>query len=86
VAQDYVAGTHPADTNDVFRATITIGEGGVPTIGWTPAECPYGPRRYTLLGAPSLDAPAAWAATDATSPAADFYATNRFFRVSVELP
>ena len=85
VAEDYVAGTDPADTNDVFRATITIGADGVPTIGWTPAECAYGPRRYTLLGAPSLDAPAAWAATDASAPAPRFCETNRFFRVAVEL-
>ena len=37
-----------------------------------------------LKGAPALEGP--WAETDATAPAADFTATNRFFKVEVEMP
>ena len=37
-----------------------------------------------LKGAPEREGP--WAKTDATAPAADFTATNRFFKVEVEMP
>jgi hypothetical protein len=84
VAQDYVAGTDPADTNDIFRATISVAADGLPTIGWTPAECPYGQRRYTLWGTPSLGE--AWSSVDAEVNDPDFRLTNRFFRVEVSLP
>ena len=81
--EDFVAGTSPTNVNEKFTADITIGADGVPSVSWHPEKA-YGQRRYTLKGAPALEGP--WAETDATAPAADFTATNRFFKVEVELP
>ena len=81
--EDFVAGTSPTNVNEKFTADITIGADGVPSVSWHPEQS-YGQRRYTLKGAPALEGP--WAETDATAPAADFTATNRFFKVEVELP
>ena len=81
--EDFVAGTSPTNVNEKFTADITIGTDGVPSVSWHPEQS-YGQRRYTLKGAPALEGP--WAETDATAPAADFTATNRFFKVEVELP
>ena len=81
---DWVAGTDPADKDDVFTAEITMDENGVPVIGWKPESCPYGARSYLLWGASDLNGP--WTSTDAARPADGFREKNSFFRVEVDVP
>jgi hypothetical protein len=84
VLYDYVAGTDPTDTNDVFKAEVTIGADGIPSVTWTPNRPELRTARvYKLKGATSLSGP--WAETDATNPSAEFRQTNNFFKVTVEL-
>ena len=80
---DWVAGTDPADKDDVFSAEIAMDANGLPVITWKPEACPYGPRSYLLWGAPDLKGP--WTSTDATAPAAGFREANSFFRVEVDV-
>ena len=83
---DYLAGTSPADPEDFLRVHIAMDADGGAVVSWTP-DTPglRASRAYTLWGAPVLDTPG-WARTDAQRPAADFCATNRFFRISVRVP
>ncbi len=76
--QEFVQGTVPTNANDHFQASISI-DGGI-GISFTPC---LPNRRYTLYGATSLTGP--WARTDNFEDS-DFISTNRFFKVSVELP
>ena len=69
---DFVAGTEPSDTNDVFRAKIEIDSAGNPVV--SPMPGPIAGRVYTIEGKAQLDGK--W------HPKTD---GDRFFRVRVEL-
>ena len=81
--QDYVAGTAPADVDDLFTANITMTNNTV-YISWKPDNQTLRTTRvYKLKGASSLEGP--WAETNAVNPPAEFRQTNSFFKVTVEL-
>ena len=81
--QDYVAGTSPTNVDELFTADITMTNDTV-YISWRPDnQTLRTTREYKLKGSADLAGP--WAETDATAPAADFTATNRFFKVEVEM-
>ena len=81
--QDYVAGTAPADVDDLFTADITM-TNDTAYISWRPDnQTLRATRVYKLKGAGSLAGP--WAETDAVNPPVEFRQTNSFFKVSVEL-
>ncbi len=82
---DYVTGTRPEETDELFRADIVMDDAGKPQISWHPdTPALRATRAYTLWGAQKLSGP--WASTDAQNPVADFCETNRFFKVGVALP
>ena len=82
--QDYVAGTAPADVDDLFTADIAM-TNGTAYISWRPDnQTLRAARVYKLKGAADLAGP--WAETDATNPPVEFRQTNSFFKVTVELP
>ena len=91
--EEYVADTDPADSNDVFTASIEMA-GGVPRVVWSPDRSDKGGavvRGYTLRGANDVTTPAAsWeslkvdGADDVRSEA--FRKSHRFFKVEVSLP
>lgn len=91
--EEYVADTDPADSNDVFTASIEM-TGGVPRVVWRPDRSDRGGavvRGYALRGANDVTIPAAnWeslkvdGADDANS--LDFRKSHRFFKVEVSLP
>ena len=81
--QDYVAGTAPADVDDLFTADITM-TNDTAYISWSPDnQALRATRVYKLKGATSLEGP--WAETNAVNPPAEFRQTNSFFKVTVEL-
>ena len=81
--QDYVAGTSPADVDDLFTASITM-TNDTAYISWRPDnQTLRAARVYKLKGATSLTGP--WAEADAVNPPAEFRQTNSFFKVTVEL-
>jgi len=92
--EDFVADTDPADTNDVFTASIEIGADGLPKVIWNPDRSDKGGtvvRSYTLRGANDLATdPKNWdsiqvnGAEDAAS--AEFRRNHRFFTVEVSMP
>ena len=55
VLQDYIAGTNPLDSSDVFTATITM-ENGVPAVSWKPqlSKEEARLRNYMIYGKKSL--------------------------------
>lgn len=79
VWESFVADLNPTNADETFRAEIAVTNGVVQV---TPS--PNSPnRRYTLHGKPTLAG--GWAI--ASSPDdAEFMSTNRFFKVSVEMP
>ena len=82
--QDYVAGTAPADVDDLFTANITM-TNDTAYISWRPDRPDLRATRvYKLKGATSLTGP--WAETNAVNPPAEFRQTHQFFKVTVELP
>lgn len=86
LAEDYVAGTDPADAEDVFTATIEIGPDGAVSVSWKPRTPELdATRAYRLRGRADLDA-GPWAETDARNPDPAFLDQNRFYRVDVSLP
>ena len=78
VWQDYVAGTDPTDTKDVFKAFISF-TNGMPCINWTPDLNANGAtvRTYTIEGRESLSHGTWEHPTNST---------HRFFRVKVDVP
>ena len=80
VWQDYVAGTDPTDSNDVFRASVTMKE-GKPLISWSPELKPEEAalRKYTVWGKAKLS-DAKWSEVPEGSEG-DY----NFFKVSVEM-
>ena len=78
--ESYIWDLDPSDSNQTARAEIAI-ENGVPQVHIVPTSAR---RSYSLLGKASLDA-GEWARSDNLSDAA-FIETNRFFKVSVEVP
>ena len=77
VADDYIMGTNPTKSNDVFTASLAISN-GVPYITWSPDLNTNGiVRTYTVLGKTNLTDTADWAPTNSA---------HRFFKVKVELP
>lgn len=76
--QEFVQGTDPNDSNDVFRVFLTTTNG--PTISWSPDL--GSARRYTLYGTDVLTN-RTWSEAAAFDDA-DFLATNRFFKVGVD--
>ena len=52
VWQEYVAGTNPRDSNDVFKVTKFYMSNGVPVVEYWPSNVPG--RTYTLRGTDSL--------------------------------
>ena len=77
VWQDYMMGTDPTDTNDLFYAQISISN-DMPFVTWSPNLNTNGEIRvYTVFGKTNL--------TDATwqSP---INSAHRFFKVKVEMP
>ena len=82
---DYIAGTQPADVEDLLRADITVDADGTKRICWSP-DTPTlrASRVYTLLGASDVKGP--WAETAAENPAESFCETNQFFKINVSLP
>ena len=77
VADDYIMGTDPAKSNDVFTARLTFSN-DVPHITWSPNLNTNGiVRTYTVLGKTNLTDTVDWAPTNAH---------HRFFKVLVELP
>ena len=85
--QEFVAGTEPADSNDVFTASIEMVD-GVPKVTWSPDWKADGVRTYTLLGA--TDAlQEVWDSIEVDSTDSNtrqFREDHRFFRVEVKLP
>ena len=78
-----MAGTAPADVDDLFTADITM-TNDTAYISWSPDRPELRAARvYKLKGAASLTGP--WAETDALNPPAAFRQTNQFFKVTVEL-
>ena len=80
VLQDYVAGTDPMNAVSVFTAGIEIRD-GILQVTWSPNLNTNGiERNYTVRGKTNL--------TDAARPAIAPYqnVTDRFFKVSVEMP
>ena len=78
VWQDYVAGTDPMNTEDIFRAMIEIVD-GVPHISWEPSLNRDGVERiYRILGKDDLADP-----DEEWSPVRP---GHRFFKVTVEMP
>ena len=78
-----MAGTAPADVDDLFTADIAM-TNGTAYVSWSPDNAALRATRvYTLKGAPSPAGP--WAETNAVNPPAEFRQTNNFFKVSVEL-
>ena len=73
VWHDYVAGTDPKNTTNVFTATISV-LNGLPVIRWSPDLS--GRRRYEIKGASSP-------VDEFVSPT---NSTHRFFKVDVSLP
>ena len=81
VWQDYVMGTDPTDTNDVFKATITI-DGDDVNVSWSP-ELPAAEaakRVYTVYGKAELS-DAEWIPI----PDGADKSAYRFFKVGVEM-
>ena len=75
----YVAGLNPTNATDVFRAVISIGEGGEPVVGWEPDLNEGGTKHervYTVEGKENLT-DKSWAPTNSAS---------RFFRAKVSMP
>jgi len=80
VRDDYAAGTNPLDSDDLFRANITI-VNGVPKVSWTPVLEPAEAvlRNYQIHGRKSLSA-GSW------QPVAEGHESEyQFFKVSVEV-
>jgi len=76
VWQDYVAGTDPTDTNDVFRAFVGV-TNGVPYVWWMPNLNGRSVARiYTVSGRTALDV-GDWQMAQTR---------HRFFKVSVAMP
>jgi hypothetical protein len=75
---DYVAGTNPNDTNDIFRITNISVTNGTVFLTWRPdLSSDALAREYKVLGKASLSDPdESWAPTNSAS---------RFFRVDVHL-
>jgi hypothetical protein len=75
---DYVAGTNPNDTNDIFRITSISVTNGTVFLTWHPdLSSDALAREYKVLGKASLSDPdESWAPTNSAS---------RFFRVDVHL-
>ena len=92
--EDFVADTDPADSNDVFRASISIGADGLPKVSWEPDRSEKdGPvvRSYTLRGANDLATdPRNWDSIKvegADDPASEtFRRSHNFFTVEVTMP
>ena len=79
VWQDYVADTDPTNVDDVFKATITITDGGT-SVGYAPElpEVEKAKRKYTTYGKVRLQ--------DEEWHVADGDASNySFFKVAVEM-
>lgn len=77
VADDYVMGTDPTNSTDVFTAAIKI-VAGEPRIVWSPNLNTNGiVRSYIVLGKTNLTDKADWAPTNSA---------HHFFKVSVEMP
>ncbi len=78
VRDEFVAGTDPADADDIFAALITIGADGEAVVSWKPDLNEGGTksvRKYTVLGA--------------ESPGGDRHerqSADRFFKVEVSMP
>ena len=81
VWEDYVAGTNPMETNDVFRAVIAIEHGEV-KISWSPELQPSeaAKRLYTIYGKTDLS-DGEWMPIPAEADKSAY----RFFKVGVEL-
>ena len=92
--QDFVADTNPADSNDVFKASITIGADGLPKVSWKPDRSDKGGavvRGYTLRGANDLATdPKNWDSLkvdgDEDAESKEFRRSHNFFKVEVSMP
>lgn len=76
--QEYVQGTDPNDSNDVFRVFLTTTNGVA--VSWSPDL--GASRRYTLYGTDALTN-RVWAATSVFDDV-EFLMTNRFFKIGVD--
>ena len=81
VWEDYVAGTNPMETNDVFRAVIAIERGEV-KVSWSPELPPSeaAKRLYTIYGKTDLS-DGEWVPIPADADKSAY----RFFKIGVEL-
>lgn len=84
VWQDYVMGTDPTDTNDVFQATISI-ENGEVEVSWSPQlpAAEAAKRVYTIYG--STELPSSGDAEWTPIPDGTDKSAYRFFKVGVEI-
>ena len=81
VWEDYVAGTNPLETSDVFRSVLSI-ENGEVKISWSPELPPSeaAKRLYTIYGKTDLS-DGEWVPIPAEADKSAY----RFFKVGVEL-
>ena len=84
VWQDYVMGTDPTDTNDVFQATISI-ENGEVEVSWSPQlpAAEAAKRVYTIYG--STELPSSGDAEWTPIPDGTDKSAYQFFKVGVEM-
>lgn len=81
VGHDFVAGTDPLDTNDVFRATVKL-VGSKPVLSYLPqlSEAESAKRKYRTWGKSNLSDTEWYEIQDLSN------VTSRFFKVTVEMP
>jgi hypothetical protein len=75
--EEYVLGTNPLDSNDVFKVSINVGNDGVPSLTWEPNM--GGDRVYQIFGKKNIYDDWVYIDDGDLSP-------YRFFMIGVDLP